>query len=237
MKFYFDLLSQPSRALFIFMKLNKIPFEPMVIKIGRGEHMRSAFKRVNRFQKLPCLDDNGFKLSESVAMFRYIVATNQIVADNWYPKDLQERAKVDEYLEWQHNNTRVGCAGFFRAKYMDPLFGKPPSQKKLDSTKAFMVTTLDLLENIWLQDQSKDFLATKEISFADILAACELEQPKLADFDPFAGRPNLARWHNLVKDQTNPIYDEAHGPVLNLVGTQEMSRIRKFWRICFSYNY
>lgn len=70
MKLYFDLLSQPSRALYIFLKLNKVQFEPMVTKLGRGQHLKSAFKEVNRFQKVPCIDDGGFKLSESVAIFR-----------------------------------------------------------------------------------------------------------------------------------------------------------------------
>lgn len=238
MKLYFDLLSQPSRALYIFLKINKIPFEPMVTKLGRGEHLRRSFKKVNRFQKLPCIDDNGFKLSESVAIFRYLVATNPSVADHWYPKDFKERARVDEYLEWQHNNTRVGCAGFFAAKYMEPMLKwKPPSQKKIDATRVLMEKALDLLENVWLQDQSKDFLATKAISVADILAACELEQPRLADYDPFIGRPKLTKWHQLVKQQTHPIYEEAHTPAFGLIGTQEMSRLHKLWKVFFSYNY
>lgn len=121
---------------------------------------------------------------------------------------------------------------------MDPMFKwGPPSQKKIDATKKVMETTLDLLENVWLQDPSKPFLATQEISFADILASCELEQPLLADYDPFATRPNLAKWHQLVKEKTNPIYDEAHATAYSLIGTQEKSRLYKWWKIYFSYNY
>lgn len=70
MKYYYDILSQPSRALYMFMKLNKIPFEPVVVKLARGQHMKESFREVNRFQKVPCIDDNGFKLAESVAIFR-----------------------------------------------------------------------------------------------------------------------------------------------------------------------
>jgi len=238
MKFYFDLLSQPSRALFIFLKLNKIPFDPIVVKLGRGEHRKEGFKEVNRFQMLPCINDDGFKLSETVAIFRYLVATNPNVADHWYPKDKRERAKVDEFLEWQHTNTRASCVAFFRAKYMDPMLKwKKPSAEEVEATKATMEKSLDLLENVWLQDQSKDFLASKEISFVDILTACELEQPKAADYDPFLGRPKLTKWYQLVKLQTNPIYDEANGPINNLIGTQEMFRLQKLWKCYFSYNY
>ncbi len=28
--------------------------------------------------------------------------------DHWYPKDLQQRAKTDEYLAWHHTNLRMG---------------------------------------------------------------------------------------------------------------------------------
>lgn len=239
MKLYFDMLSQPSRALYMFLKLNKIPFEPMVTKLARMQHKASSFKEVNRFQMVPCIDDDGFKLSESVAIFRYIVASNPtLVADHWYPKDLKQRARVDEYLEWQHNNTRVGCAGYTRVVYMEPLMKwSPPSEKKVEAAKAQMEKVLDLLENVWLADQSKPFLATQEISFADILAACELEEPKIADYDPFAGRPNLTKWHNLVKEETNPTYDDVHAVLYNLIGTLKSSRLCKLWKLYFSYNY
>lgn len=238
MKLYFDLLSQPSRAVYIFLKLNKIPFEQQVVKLGRGQHMSNRFKEINRFQKVPSIVDNQLKLSESVAIFRYIVGKNPDIADHWYPKDLAERAKVDEYLEWQHMNTRLACAGFFRAAYIEPLLmWKPPSQKKIVASQKFMEKTLDLLETIWLKDPSKPFLTTQEISFADILASCELEQPLLVNVDPFKGRPKLAKWHELVKEQTNPIYDEAHAVAYSFIGSQDRSRLYKLGKLFFSYNY
>lgn len=238
LQFYYDLLSQPSRALYIFLKLNKIPFEGNVIKLGRMEHKKSCFKEINRFQLAPCIVDDGFKLSETVAIFRYLVASNPTVADHWYPKDLQQRAKVDEYLEWQHNNTRISCTGFVRVKYMEPLTSwSGPSPDKIAEKQKKMEETLDLLENTWLKDQTKDFLASKEISFADLLAVSELETVKSADYDPFQGRPNLTKWHALVREKTNPVYDEAHVVAYSLVGTLQMSRVKKLWKIYFSYNY
>ena len=36
-KFYYDLMSQPSRALYIFMKLAKIPFEENPIALRKGK--------------------------------------------------------------------------------------------------------------------------------------------------------------------------------------------------------
>lgn len=41
LKLYFDLVSQPARALFMFLKLNNIPFEPCRISIKDGKYVSS----------------------------------------------------------------------------------------------------------------------------------------------------------------------------------------------------
>lgn len=51
----------------------------------------------------------------SVAILRYLVKSRHL-EDNWYPSDLKRQARVDEYLEWQHNNTRALCTMYFRVK-------------------------------------------------------------------------------------------------------------------------
>lgn len=96
------------------------------------------------------------------------------------------------------------------------MSGKPPVEDRVKLFKSHMEKTLDLLENTWLESAEKPFLTSNEISFADILAACELEQPKIADYDPFVGRPRLSAWYFRVKELTNPFYDEAHG-ILNKI--------------------
>lgn len=106
---------------------------------------------------------------------------------------------------------------YFQTKWLRPLLdGKEPSANKLSALTGYMETTLDLMENVWLESNEKRFLASKEISFADILAACEIEQTRIADYDPLAGRPRLSKWLDDVKEQTNPYYDEAHS-ILNRI--------------------
>lgn len=36
LKYYFDLMSQPSRALYVILKLTKIPFEPCPVALRKG---------------------------------------------------------------------------------------------------------------------------------------------------------------------------------------------------------
>lgn len=71
MKFYFDWICQPSRALYILLKVNRIPFEEIVVSLKSSEHLEESFRSINRFQRLPCIvEDDGYQLSESVAMLR-----------------------------------------------------------------------------------------------------------------------------------------------------------------------
>ncbi|KAG5684919.1 hypothetical protein PVAND_014127 [Polypedilum vanderplanki] len=225
LKFYFDLMSQPSRALYIFLKVTKIPVEFVKIDLKKAEHLTDEFKAVNRFQKVPCIVDGDFQLSESVAIFRYLIETRNGVAENWYPKELKTRALVDEFLEYQHNAVRLPCAMYFQTKFLIPIFsGKPVNEERVRSFKKQMENSLDALENIWLQSTEKEFLATKEISFADVLAACELEQPKMAGYNTFEGRPKLTKWYERVKEVTNPYYDEAH-VIVNKVIQKNKSKL------------
>lgn len=61
---YYDLLSQPSRAIYIFLKLNNIPFVEKKISLLAGQQKTEEYREINPFQKVPVLDHDGFKLTE-----------------------------------------------------------------------------------------------------------------------------------------------------------------------------
>jgi glutathione S-transferase len=53
--------------------------------------------------------------------------------------------------------------------------GKPVNEQRVSLLEKKMNASLDLLENIWLKD--KQFLCGDEISVADIIGICEVDQP------------------------------------------------------------
>ncbi|KAJ1531003.1 hypothetical protein ONE63_005835 [Megalurothrips usitatus] len=209
LKLYFDLLSQPSRALKIFFDIAKVPFEPCPVALRNGEHKQEPYLSVNRFGRVPAIDDDGFKLSESVAIVRY-VANKYGVPNNWYPKDLKGQAVVDEFLEWHHLDLRLGCAMYFQSKLLIPMMtGKPPSDKAVQMYENRMNSSLDNIENMWLGD-GRPFLTGHQISIADLFAASEIEQTIFGGHDPTKDRPKLGAWLERVRRDLNPHYATAH---------------------------
>lgn len=53
------------------------------------------------------------------------------MADHWYPADLQLRARVDEYLSWQHMNIRSNGSKAFLLR-VRPASPTPPRPRKVD---------------------------------------------------------------------------------------------------------
>ncbi|XP_022085891.1 glutathione S-transferase theta-1-like isoform X2 [Acanthaster planci] len=214
LKVYFDLMSQPSRAVMLFCKVNKIPFTPKPIALRKNEHHSEEYGRINPFRKVPAIEDGHFKLTESVAILQYL-AEKYKVPDHWYPKDLQERSKVQEYLAWQHMNTRMHCATVFTHEVVIPrVTGSPPDEDALQTLVNNMHTTLTALEEVFLRD--KPYLCGDKISIADLLGICEVEQVVGCGRDVTAGRPTLQTWSNRIKTELSPYFDEIHSFIHSL---------------------
>lgn len=81
LKLYGDYNSQPTRAVYAFCKINKIPFEFVEIRVGKREHLTEEFTKLNPAQQVPVLVETNLKtgedftLFESHAILRYLAKT------------------------------------------------------------------------------------------------------------------------------------------------------------------
>ena len=119
-----DYHSQPSRAIFAFCLMTKIPHVVSEVKVMNLDQYKEEFKKLNPNGKVPAILDHGFNLYESHTILRYL-ATSRDCPDHWYPTDFKKRAKINEYLDWHHNNIRLGAGVYFFRKYVSGLTGKP----------------------------------------------------------------------------------------------------------------
>ena len=143
-------------------------------------------------------DGSTWVLSESHAMLKYL-ATTRKVKDHWYPADLRQRAKVDQYLDWHHNFLRQGAARIVFLKLFHPMLtGQQASEEQLNIAHTVCKKSLGYMEK-WLADQK--YLCGNEISIADIVSAHELDQTKFISYD-LSPYPKVNSWLHQVIDES-----------------------------------
>ncbi|XP_046390954.1 glutathione S-transferase theta-1-like [Ischnura elegans] len=212
LKVYYDLISQPARAVLALLKVNGIPYEGIQIQLRKGEHLSEDYVKLNPFHRIPMIIDDGFKLMESVAILRYLCATRNL-DDYWYPKDPKLQARVDEYLEWQHIDIRSNTMGYLMNKFMLPAAtGVPPDEQLVNRLESNLEQGFDNIENLWLQN-GKKYLTGEKMSIADLLGVFEACTTKVAGYDPRINRPNLTSWMDRMRDELNPHYDELNATI------------------------
>ncbi|XP_062400067.1 glutathione S-transferase theta-1a [Sardina pilchardus] len=211
---FLDLHSQPCRAVYLFAKKADIPFEYKKVDLTSGQQYGEEFGQISMVRKVPVLKDGDFILTESIAILMYL-ADKFSTADHWYPAEPQKRARVNEYLSWQHKAIRESGSKIFWFRAMVPLLtGAPVDQEKMDSVVEDLTSSLTIFEDKFLQ--KRPFITGQEISLADLVAIVELMQPVGTGFDVFEGRPLLSEWRDRVKKELGEsLFDEAHHTLMN----------------------
>src|SRR4051812_24268692 len=117
LELYVDYMSQPSRAVLLFCRINNIPHQVRLTQLMKRDQLKPEYSMVNPMRKVPAIYDTekDFKLFESHAILRYLAAAK--TDGQWYPQNLETRAIVDQFLDWHHTNLRVGAAGYIFGQY------------------------------------------------------------------------------------------------------------------------
>ncbi|XP_022085854.1 glutathione S-transferase theta-1-like [Acanthaster planci] len=206
---YGHRMSQPSRNVYLFCKVAKIPYVESNVDLWHAEQKKEAYLAINPLGKVPFIVDDDFKLGESMTILRYL-ARKYKVADHWYPDDLQAQAKVNRYLDWHHTGIRKASIDVFHDMIMQPLFtGKPMDEAKVALDLEAFDKTLGTIEKVFLGD--KKYLASEEISIADICCLSELMQiMAVKPIDLLTKHPQLAAWKERVEERLRPDYDDVY---------------------------
>ncbi|XP_071491363.1 glutathione S-transferase theta-1-like [Diadema antillarum] len=205
---YADLGSQPCRALVVFLKHTSIPFEIVDIDLAKGEHRKPEFAAINPMMQVPAIKDGDFCLSESVAIFRYLATKYaEDVPNFWYPKEIEKRAKVDEYMAFHHQGIRETIDGLFMAEVLLPIIANiSASEETIKEKEKIVRKALSTFERVFLA--GKPFILGDEISYADIMMVSEMIQHTVSGRHVSEGNQNLEEYVNRVRDRLNPAFDE-----------------------------
>ncbi|XP_004537629.1 glutathione S-transferase 1 [Ceratitis capitata] len=92
--------SAPCRAVLLTLKALNVPFEYKIINLLVGENRKPEYLAINPHGTVPTLTDDDDVLTDSHAIITYLV-DKYGVDDSLYPKDLIQRAKVNQILFYE----------------------------------------------------------------------------------------------------------------------------------------
>lgn len=220
LKVYADRMSQPSRAILIFCKVNGIDFEEIHIELSKRQQLSPEFQAINPFKKVPAIVDGRFKLFESHAILIYLASAFPGVAHHWYPADVSRRARIHAVLDWHHLNLRRGAAGFVLNTVLAPLLGLPLNKQAAVEAEKVLISSLSTIENIWLKGDGQYLLGGFRPSIADLSLVCEIMQLQLLDekdHDRILGPyKKVQQWIESTKNATKPHFHEVHNVLYKL---------------------
>jgi glutathione S-transferase len=197
MKLYFHPVSTTSRPILQFCADAGIAYEPVVIDLMNGEHMQEPYVSFNPNCMVPVIDDDGFVLTESSTILKYLADKHHSSA---YPTDLQQRARVNEMMDWFNTNFYREYGYHLVYPQIFPHHTRQPdnvNQATIEWGKAQTCNMLKILNDYYL-GRGKPYLCGDKVTIADYFAAALLTVGELIGSD-FSDYPNIERWLQTMK--------------------------------------
>ena len=101
LRLFADKISHPSRFCIQFLQINKISYEEVNVNLMRGankNHPELPFKQI------PVLKvNNDLTISQSTSILRYLADSHPEIDEKFYPKSLDKRAGVNEFMDFFHS--------------------------------------------------------------------------------------------------------------------------------------
>lgn len=191
MKLYFHPVSTASKPVMLFLAESNIAFEPIVVDLMKGEHLADRYKSLNPSCLVPTIDDEGFVLSESSAILKYLAEKHGSPA---YPKDLRARARVNERMDWFNTQFYREYAYHLIYPQIFPNHDRgneASTRATIEWGRAQVKRWFEVLDGAIIGDHA--FVAGDEISIADYLGAGIMSVGDVTRVD-LAAYPNVARW-------------------------------------------
>jgi glutathione S-transferase len=82
-----------------------LPFEPMLVKLHKGEHLTPEYRAINPRAQVPVLINEDRVVTQIVAICNYLHETHPEL--NFFPSDPIDKAKVQEIFAWMNNTVHA----------------------------------------------------------------------------------------------------------------------------------
>jgi glutathione S-transferase len=196
MKLYYHPASTTSRPLMLFAAESGIKMDMQVVDLFTGEHYQPPFEAINPNRQVPVLEDGDFRLTESAAILKYLAEKSGSSA---YPKDLKERARVNERIDWI--NTQLNRDLCYGLVYPQAF---PHHKRPTDEHQKGTLSWAKERASGWLKVLNdhiigkNNYLCGNQITLADYYGASFVATATVVGSD-LGAYPNIKRWLGNMK--------------------------------------
>jgi glutathione S-transferase len=211
MKIHYHPVSTTSRPLMLFAEENGLDVEFQVVDLMKGEHYQPPFMSMNPNRLVPVLQDGDFTLTESSAILKYLAEKSNSPA---YPKDLRERARVNEIMDWTATQLSRDFAYGLVYPQIFPTHKRPTDdvqQGTLAWAKERVAYWLKVLDE-HIIGPDKQYVTGDKITIADYYLASFVALGEAIRCD-FSKYQNVSRWLGNMKKlkSWNKVFEVFYG--------------------------
>jgi len=169
-----------------------LDFEFVKVDLMKRENRSPEFLKMNPVGKVPVLEHDGKYLFESGAICRYIAT---LVDTPLAPKEKFEYAQVDQWMEFFTNHLGRWLNTLFFEKILRPFLGiGSPVKETCEEAENFISQQMKVLEG---ELSKREFIASNELSIADIYAYAYIEQTIALEMD-LSEFPHTLKWRDMI---------------------------------------
>ncbi|KAI5073615.1 hypothetical protein GOP47_0011628 [Adiantum capillus-veneris] len=141
------------------------PFELQPVDLFSGAHKKPDFLALQPFGVIPVLQDENLTIFESRAIARYIANKYEGQGTPLYGETLQDKAKVDQWLEVESQNYNPPISTIVGQLVFRPMRGEPTEESVVSDNIAKLEKVLDIYEEHLAKNE---YLAGDFFSLADL---------------------------------------------------------------------
>lgn len=198
LKLYCDPLSTSSRPVMMMVADLGLDVEIVPVNLHLHENLEPDFLALNPNGTVPVLEDQGFRLTESSAILKYLAIRFGLPL---YPADLFAQVQVDEMLAWFTTNFRgYHCMlGTYPRMLPELAWLSPVTRDELAALGAHgsrrYLTVLDRR-----LAQHGPFVCGRDLTIADYAGIAQVTLADYVDFD-FSPYPAVQTWCARMRDR------------------------------------
>ena len=217
-KLYMHPVSTASRPVWLYALDNKLPVTNQVVDLMKGEHLQDEYTGINPSQLVPALEDDGFRLTESGAILKYLASRFEL--PHYPTKDLKKRARIDEAMDWINTQFYRDYGYGLLYPQMFPTHKRPTDDQQKGTIawgKERTEKWFKVLDSHWLG--KTPFIASDTMTIADYFGACIVATGEVIRCE-FKGLSNVNRWLGAMKKLPawNQVHEVANGFAGSLKG-------------------